>query len=47
GYNVSISGSHIHVYALEILRDKFISDACVLDVGSGSGYLAAFVARIV
>jgi protein-L-isoaspartate(D-aspartate) O-methyltransferase len=32
---------HMHAYALQILHDKLIPGASVLDVGSGSGYLTA------
>jgi len=37
----------MHAYALEMLRDKLISGARVLDVGSGSGYLTACMARLI
>jgi protein-L-isoaspartate(D-aspartate) O-methyltransferase len=47
GYNVTISAPHMHAHALEMLRDKLIPGARVLDVGSGSGYLTACMARLV
>ena len=47
GYNVTISAPHMHAYALEMLRDKLVPGACILDVGSGSGYLTACMARLV
>lgn len=37
----------MHAYALEMLQDKLIPGARVLDVGSGSGYLTACMARLV
>jgi len=47
GYNVTISAPHMHAHALEMLRDKLIPGARILDVGSGSGYLTACMARLV
>ena len=47
GYNVTISAPHMHAYALEMLEDKLVPGARVLDVGSGSGYLTACMARLV
>lgn len=47
GYNVTISAPHMHAHALEMLEDKLIPGACVLDVGSGSGYLTVCMARLV
>jgi protein-L-isoaspartate(D-aspartate) O-methyltransferase len=37
----------MHAHALEMLRDKLVPGARVLDVGSGSGYLTACMARLV
>jgi protein-L-isoaspartate(D-aspartate) O-methyltransferase len=37
----------MHAHALEMLRDKLIPGARVLDVGSGSGYLTVCMARLV
>ncbi len=37
----------MHAHALEMLRDKLIPGARVLDVGSGSGYLTACMARLI
>ncbi|CAF1128666.1 unnamed protein product [Rotaria sp. Silwood1] len=47
GYNVTISAPHMHAFALEILGDKLVPGARVLDVGSGSGYLTLCMARLV
>jgi len=47
GYNVTISAPHMHAHALEMLRDQLIPGARILDVGSGSGYLTACMARLV
>lgn len=37
----------MHAYALEMLYDKLVPGARVLDVGSGSGYLTACIARLI
>lgn len=47
GYAVTISAPHMHAHALEILSDKLVEGAHVLDVGSGSGYLTACMAIMV
>jgi len=47
GYAVTISAPHMHAHALEILSDKLVEGAHVLDVGSGSGYLTACMAILV
>jgi protein-L-isoaspartate(D-aspartate) O-methyltransferase len=47
GHNATISAPHMHAYALEVLEEKLVSGANVLDVGSGSGYLAACMAMMV
>jgi protein-L-isoaspartate(D-aspartate) O-methyltransferase len=47
GYGATISAPHMHAYALELLKDHLHPGAAVLDVGSGSGYLAAVFAAIV
>lgn len=47
GYQQTISAPHMHAHALELLADKLIPGATVLDVGSGSGYLTACMARMV
>uniref|UniRef100_S4R827 Protein-L-isoaspartate(D-aspartate) O-methyltransferase n=1 Tax=Petromyzon marinus TaxID=7757 RepID=S4R827_PETMA len=47
GYQATISAPHMHAYALEILQDHLFEGASVLDVGSGSGYLTACIARMV
>lgn len=47
GCDVTISAPHMHAYALELLADKLQPGANVLDVGSGSGYLTACLARMV
>jgi len=47
GYSATISAPHMHAYALEILR-PFVEEpnSKVMDVGCGSGYLAAVLARL-
>lgn len=47
GYEVTISAPHMHAFALELLADKLVPGARVLDVGSGSGYLTACFARMI
>jgi protein-L-isoaspartate(D-aspartate) O-methyltransferase len=41
GYHETISAPHMHATCLELLREHLRPGARVLDVGSGSGYLAA------
>lgn len=41
GFNVNISAPHMHAYCLNACEAKLVPGACVLDVGSGSGYLLA------
>eukprot|EP00794_Sanderia_malayensis_P017705 gene17705-19474_t len=47
GYAATISAPHMHAYALQLLEDKLYKGAKALDVGSGSGYLAACMAYMV
>jgi protein-L-isoaspartate(D-aspartate) O-methyltransferase len=47
GYAVTISAPHMHAHALELISDKLVEGAHVLDVGSGSGYLTACMAMMV
>ncbi|EPY53086.1 protein-L-isoaspartate O-methyltransferase Pcm2 [Schizosaccharomyces cryophilus OY26] len=47
GYSATISAPHMHGTALEQLESKLQPGARVLDVGSGSGYLVAAMARMV
>ena len=47
GHHATISAPHMHAYALEVLEEKLEKGAKVLDVGSGSGYLAACFAVMV
>eukprot|EP01091_Cochliopodium_minus_P011040 TRINITY_DN3062_c0_g1_i1.p1 TRINITY_DN3062_c0_g1~~TRINITY_DN3062_c0_g1_i1.p1 ORF type:complete len:219 (-),score=55.12 TRINITY_DN3062_c0_g1_i1:32-688(-) len=49
GYNVTISAPHMHAMALEFLYDKIKDkkNQRVLDVGVGSGYLAACFAHLI
>jgi protein-L-isoaspartate(D-aspartate) O-methyltransferase len=47
GYGVTVSAPHMHGYALEYLFDKLSEGSNVLDVGSGSGILCAYMAHLV
>ncbi|KAJ2714868.1 hypothetical protein H4R19_001507 [Coemansia spiralis] len=47
GYGATISAPHMHGYALEHLRHHLQPGMRALDVGSGSGYLAACMAEMV
>jgi len=47
GYGATISAPHMHAHCLEFLKDHIKPGATVLDVGSGSGYLAAVIAQMV
>uniref|UniRef100_A0A182IJ70 protein-L-isoaspartate(D-aspartate) O-methyltransferase n=1 Tax=Anopheles atroparvus TaxID=41427 RepID=A0A182IJ70_ANOAO len=47
GFGATISAPHMHAYALELLLPHLKSDSRVLDVGSGSGYLTACLARLI
>ncbi|XP_069773363.1 l-isoaspartyl protein carboxyl methyltransferase, like isoform X2 [Narcine bancroftii] len=47
GYQATISAPHMHAHALECLKNHLYEGARALDVGSGSGYLTACMARMV
>lgn len=47
GYGATISAPHMHATALEHLRDHLCPAARALDVGSGTGFLSACMARMV
>lgn len=48
GYQATISAPHMHAYALEVLHEQLSErdNARALDVGSGTGYLTACMARM-
>lgn len=45
GFSATISASHMHAYALELLQDHLKPHARVLDIGAGSGFLTVCFAR--
>jgi len=47
GYGATISAPHMHAEALERLKDHLQPGMCVLDVGSGSGYLTTCMTYMV
>ena len=47
GWGITISAPHMHAKALEILSSHLQPGCCVLDVGSGSGYLSVAMAQLV
>eukprot|EP00930_Biecheleria_cincta_P088203 TRINITY_DN77433_c0_g1_i1.p1 TRINITY_DN77433_c0_g1~~TRINITY_DN77433_c0_g1_i1.p1 ORF type:complete len:239 (-),score=37.06 TRINITY_DN77433_c0_g1_i1:71-742(-) len=47
GHSATISAPHMHGHALELLANHLQSGMRALDVGSGSGYLSAVMARMV
>ncbi|CAD5118775.1 DgyrCDS7451 [Dimorphilus gyrociliatus] len=47
GYAVTISAPHMHAHALELLSEHLQEGKRALDVGSGSGYLTACMAKLV
>lgn len=47
GSNATISAPHMHAHCLELVHHKLAPGAHVLDVGCGSGYLTACLARLV
>lgn len=47
GYGATISAPHMHASALELLKEQLRPGNKALDVGSGSGYLSAAMAKLV
>jgi protein-L-isoaspartate(D-aspartate) O-methyltransferase len=47
GWSQTISAPHMHAAALDMLEGQLVPGARALDVGSGSGYLAAAMALLV
>lgn len=47
GMGATISAPHMHAHALELLASCLLPGARVLDIGCGSGYLSACMARMV
>nr|BAN67563.1 protein L-isoaspartyl methyltransferase [Polypedilum vanderplanki] len=45
--NAYLAAPHMHAYALEKLVDFIKADSKILDIGSGSGYMAACFARLI
>jgi len=47
GHGATISAPHMHAHSLELLAGHLKPGACALDVGCGSGFLCACMARMV
>ena len=47
GHGATISAPHMHAHVLEHMHDKLVPGAVALDVGSGSGFLAAAMCELV
>jgi len=47
GYGATISAPHMHAMCLELLEDRLKEGCTALDVGSGSGFLAAAMAEMI
>jgi protein-L-isoaspartate(D-aspartate) O-methyltransferase len=47
GYGATISAPHMHAMCLELVKNRLVEGASVLDIGSGSGYLTAVMAVMV
>jgi protein-L-isoaspartate(D-aspartate) O-methyltransferase len=46
GYNVTISAPHMHAMMLDLLAPCLGQGTCALDIGSGSGYTVACLAKM-
>lgn len=46
GCSMCISSPHIHIWTLELVRSLFEEATSILDVGTGSGYMAAILAQL-
>lgn len=47
GFNATISAPHMHAFCLDLLEPYLKENSTVLDVGCGSGYLTACLAKMV
>lgn len=45
GWGTTISAPHMHAMTLERLQDKLVEGGKALDIGTGSGYIAACMAE--
>lgn len=46
GWNTTISAPHMHAMTLERLKDKMVKGGKAIDIGTGSGYIAACMAEV-
>ena len=46
GWNTTISAPGMHAETLRHLIDKLISASCILDIGTGSGFMTACMAQL-
>lgn len=44
-YNTAMSRPHVHSLLLRFMKHKLVPGASCLDIGAGSGYLAAHMAK--
>jgi len=47
GFNATLSSPHMHALALDLLAGVLAPGDCVLDIGSGSGFMTACLAHMV
>lgn len=46
GYGTTISAPHMHAMTLEKIKNKVVSGGRAVDIGTGSGYIAACLAEM-
>ena len=46
GWNTTISAPSMHAETLKYLIDKILTAKCILDIGTGSGFMTACMAQL-